>query len=750
MGMAILVRTSAAAGIDTGVRLPAAGESGGVDISPLKGTTEAQLEAGVGAWLVAKCGLSADDPCLPHLSWYISRWAHIETTEGRRISGKYFGYSAASFQTVQEIHARLAGAKLPEPWIMAWRGRLGYDLIAERHMHALAKKRADLLAAIPADGSTLVTVGDNAAFQAAAEKAYPDWKGLPVAEKVKRFLFLEEINPGTIPGGYYILPAKDVKETAPHVAAPLPNGEVKVYWCRFDPAMPVLLPPAKWVAEQAAKSAPVAVEEDEPIRGWAVYRVTLDGILKSGVPVVVLVTLSKGDAVNASVQVPTVHNRSLRALAFVGIGTTAAAPKFEFVSVIVVGEKGGTMRIACDLGKKTWKGRVAARGGQGGFMSAKKGKPISGTLTFEALDPKVGLTDPVKGSWTMYRGTDGRNSSSSKVELVDNFEDAALAWVSDDTIPTGRGLDIRGGGMKRIYGQPVMGGYASPVLDDGRVFLSYYVPSGTNYPYEFASEVNPDEDPKVYSVNGIEADHVMHAFDARTGRTLWKRVYPLGAINFSSFNKNGGQLTPCVKEGRMYSQDTGCNLYCVDAATGRTLWKSDLGPRYRMQESIRRHILDNRGMLGGRDIMVDHTAVAGSVVGTSGFEQFKGTPGYIYEHRNSLHGFDRFTGKPRWEIKDIGSGSPTVWRHGNQEFFVSSTLQKGTICVEVETGKIRWSVPGGASTVPLGGDYLLVNGDNGKLWCYRMTPAAATKLWEAPPECRSHSFDTAPITDTHA
>jgi len=85
---------------------------------------------------------------------------------------------------------------------------------------------------------------------------------------------------------------------------------------------------------------------------------------------------------------------------------------------------------------------------------------------------------------------------------------------------------------------------------------------------------------KAQQIRGAQADRVRRAaparkpvatdtivtFDAKTGRKLWQADFPGGVTWF------GTSGTPCVKDGRLYATGAGA-AYCLDAATGKTLWK---------------------------------------------------------------------------------------------------------------------------------------------------------------------------------
>lgn len=91
-------------------------------------------------------------------------------------------------------------------------------------------------------------------------------------------------------------------------------------------------------------------------------------------------------------------------------------------------------------------------------------------------------------------------------------------------------------------------GFSSPVVAGGKVFLHA-------------------------RVNGKERE-VMTAFDAATGKEVWKTAYDRAP--YSSVLNTGPQATPAVAGGRVYGYGITGVLTCFEAATGKQVWQTDL------------------------------------------------------------------------------------------------------------------------------------------------------------------------------
>ena len=182
------------------------------------------------------------------------------------------------------------------------------------------------------------------------------------------------------------------------------------------------------------------------------------------------------------------------------------------------------------------------------------------------------------------------------------------------------------------------------------------------------------------------ADDVVIALDAATGAQAWRfdtAGYPSGRASSS---------TPAIVDGKVYAALSE-NLYCLEAATGKEIWRAPLTGR--------------RG-----------PASSPLVVG-----------GKVYLQQNFLSAFDAATGAEVWKNTDVkGSNpSPASWRE-----VIICNSQKDLIGVNAATGETLWQVPGGGDGTPVvSGDDLIVssNFDGKNLIAYRLTAEGATERW---------------------
>ena len=188
------------------------------------------------------------------------------------------------------------------------------------------------------------------------------------------------------------------------------------------------------------------------------------------------------------------------------------------------------------------------------------------------------------------------------------------------------------------------------------------------------------------------AEDTVICLDAATGRTLWKTSAPGEATGRNSSS------TPCVSEGRVFALGS-VSAYALDAATGRQLWAVPLpqkGP-------------------GSSPLVVGHAVIINA---------------------KTLFALEVATGRELWkQLKAGGSNSsPVAWSAGGRTLVICNG-RNALDALDVATGEVLWSVPGAGDSPPaITGDLLAVQSRKPEvgLVAYRLGVNGAEKLWSTP------------------
>lgn len=278
-------------------------------------------------------------------------------------------------------------------------------------------------------------------------------------------------------------------------------------------------------------------------------------------------------------------------------------------------------------------------------------------------------------------------------------------------------------GLKPLWMSPAIpsggqGGWSSPIVAGGKVYLfvhSKALTAGESPPKKKYPYLGPDErggmsdaEYQEYERNRREEDarigklyqfrETVYCFDALSGQLAWQAEEP---SVYTRFLQSG---SPAVVGGRLYILGAGLRARCLDAATGKKLWETQLPGEF------------------SDEFMMSSFAVA---------------DGVALAMCGRLMGLDAATGKLLWEGDPQATRgthqSPVLWASGGRSLAIVNTGGGETICVEPRTGKLLWRVKSEAnqSTPVIVGQRMLTYGGSRSagLRCYELSESGATPLW---------------------
>lgn len=276
----------------------------------------------------------------------------------------------------------------------------------------------------------------------------------------------------------------------------------------------------------------------------------------------------------------------------------------------------------------------------------------------------LSVTPPVHaGDWPQWRGPN-RDGVWSETGILPSFPP---------------------GGLKIQWRMPVGIGWSSPVVAEGRVFVT---------------------DSVVARPTAVER---IHGFDASTGKPLWtityEVVYPDWA--FVAGQEVGVSATPLAEGGKVYALGGNGDVHCLDAGKGTVLWRRDLGNDYQIEKVMCRA----SPLIEGNLLIVFTGAKPGACV----------------------MALDKDTGKEVWKALDEGvsNSSPLVIEAGGKKQLIVWTQQSVT-SLDPATGATWWrerliSSNDYAVSSPVVRKNLLLVG--GMMFRLRAEEPAATVLW---------------------
>ena len=173
---------------------------------------------------------------------------------------------------------------------------------------------------------------------------------------------------------------------------------------------------------------------------------------------------------------------------------------------------------------------------------------------------------------------------------------------------------------------------------------------------------------KLYAFGRQGADEVTLCLDAASGKELWKDKYAAQAITGPSAREHPGpRSSPAVAAGKVVTLGVGGVLSCLDAADGKLLWRKDPFPK-----------VVPTFFTGMSPIIVDGTVIAH--LGGKG--------------NGAIIAFDLASGEQKWKWDAEGPeyASPALLTVAGTKQIVTLT-EKSVVGVGVADGKLLWQIP---------------------------------------------------------
>lgn len=305
------------------------------------------------------------------------------------------------------------------------------------------------------------------------------------------------------------------------------------------------------------------------------------------------------------------------------------------------------------------------------------------------------------------------------------------------------------------------GGYSSPVVSAGRVFVYFYYGDGKAGPEEIANYggtgpggpgkdswknlPQPEEMQKRRA--SPAADEVVVCLDATSGKTIWRFVSPSTGLNHEREN-TAMHGTACVRAGKVVVQGVTGWIFCLDEKTGAKLWAVEHPVYQRLRDLRDRAVRDHKqtNESGGPFPWSAPVISTGKVIfGVRGEKRDKAYIGNCWE------AYDLATGTKAWTLSGQGGGgqaSPLVWTTGGQELVLGEAA-----CLDPTDGTVRWTFPKGEwlhrnGTPALEGDLLVLGGGGSKSTAgpsgWRLSAAGPKRLWQRAPVETIKSCGTSP------
>ena len=171
----------------------------------------------------------------------------------------------------------------------------------------------------------------------------------------------------------------------------------------------------------------------------------------------------------------------------------------------------------------------------------------------------------------------------------------------------------------------------------------------------------------IYLAVRQNADEVILCLDAASGKELWRSAYPAPAVTGPASSHPGQRSTPAVSDGKIVTFGVSGILTCLDATTGKVLWKKE-NPENAVPQFF----------TGMSPLIADGLCIVH--LGT--------------KDKGQVVALDLATGSEKWKWEGDGPSyaSPSLMTSGKDKNVVVQT-EKNLMALSLADGKLLWQVP---------------------------------------------------------
>jgi len=171
----------------------------------------------------------------------------------------------------------------------------------------------------------------------------------------------------------------------------------------------------------------------------------------------------------------------------------------------------------------------------------------------------------------------------------------------------------------------------------------------------------------LYLFTRQDDNEVILCLDAASGNEIWRNDYAASAVTGAASRHPGPRSTPAISDGKIVTLGATGILSCLDAATGKLLWRKDPFPGI---------------------VPMFFTAMSPVIVDGLCIAQLGGAG------NGAMIAYDMNSGEERWRWSGEGPdyGSPVLLKTDGVTQIVSPT-EKSIVGVDLADGKLLWQLP---------------------------------------------------------
>lgn len=193
-------------------------------------------------------------------------------------------------------------------------------------------------------------------------------------------------------------------------------------------------------------------------------------------------------------------------------------------------------------------------------------------------------------------------------------------------------------------------------------------------------------DGRYYQLDAQRGTMSLYCLDAKTGKELWKFSYDFQYRDLLGYDA-GPRCSPVVHGGRVFLYGVAGELHCLDAKTGAKLWRVDVNEKY--------GVVQNFFGVGSTPVVYGDLLLV--MVGGSPEESSRLPPGAldrVQPNGSAVVAFDQKTGEEVYRLgDDLASYASMTWAKVGDRDYGLAFCREGLLAFDPATGTEDFHVP---------------------------------------------------------
>ena len=215
---------------------------------------------------------------------------------------------------------------------------------------------------------------------------------------------------------------------------------------------------------------------------------------------------------------------------------------------------------------------------------------------------------------------------------------------------------------------------------DGKLKLLWKLPTGAGY------GMGSVADGRFYHFGLIDSKATLVCVNAETGKELWKHSYDSDYEDLYGYD-SGPRASPVINDGRVYIYGVEGHLHCLNAYSGRPIWNVNLSKRF--------GVIQNFFGVASTPVVFENLILV--MVGGSPDESKKAPPGALDQVKpngTGLIALDKATGEIKFQsVSDLASYASLKIARFQDQPIVLAFMRDSLFGVKPNNGEVAFQFP---------------------------------------------------------